>query len=463
MNNSTQTLSINQTSSTLYFKSDLKSFVQTDGGIVDRCNGRTEIVFKGIISASDVHICPHCGCVMHRHAISTQRIKHVPIGSSTSEICFERTRYKCSNHQCRRTLMQKAPFKADNHMITKELEVYVMSLLALGNYTLKEISRIVGLNQHTIKSIDLKRLKLMYTNDGVTLKKPEKQARFLAIDEFKLHDGHKYATHIIDLETGNVLWIAKGKKKAVVYDFIEFVGLEWMSKVEAVACDMNSDFEEAFREKCEHIDIVFDYFHIVKNFNEKVIAGVRKEEQQRLIAEGKLDEANALKHSKYLLCSNASTRKRKDEEASTGKVKHKGSPLFGTATIHSKGDNEERYQNLIKNNRKFLKIDLIKESLHDAFQQNDWRIMADRIDNVIALCNSEEDDKRFQWFSKLIINHYDGILCKAVHNITSGKIEGINNKIKRARRMSYGLPDDEYFFLKVMDLSRANTNKKAAT
>ena len=47
MNNSTQTLSINQTSSTLYFKTDLKSFVQTDGGIVDRCNGRTEIVFKG--------------------------------------------------------------------------------------------------------------------------------------------------------------------------------------------------------------------------------------------------------------------------------------------------------------------------------------------------------------------------------------------------------------------------------
>ncbi len=52
-----------------------------------------------------------------------------------------------------------------------------------------------------------------------------------------------------------------------------------MSKVEAVACDMNSDFEEAFREKCEHIDIVFDYFHIVKNFNEKVVAAVRKEEQ----------------------------------------------------------------------------------------------------------------------------------------------------------------------------------------
>ena len=40
------------------------------------------------------------------------------------------------------------------------------------------------------------------------------------IDEFKLHNGHRYATHIIDMETGHILWIAGGKKKQVVYDFI---------------------------------------------------------------------------------------------------------------------------------------------------------------------------------------------------------------------------------------------------
>ncbi len=59
----------------------------------------------------------------------------------------------------------------------------------------------------------------------------------------KLHDGYKFATHIIDMETGHILWIAHGKKKQVVYDFIEYVGLKWMSHVKAVARDMNSDFE----------------------------------------------------------------------------------------------------------------------------------------------------------------------------------------------------------------------------
>ena len=96
------------------------------------------------------------------------------------------------------------------------------------------------------------------------LKKPERQARILGIDEFLLHEGHQYATVIIDMDTGVILWIAKGKKKEVVYGFIEHVGLEWMSKVEAVSCDMNSDFIDAFQERCPHIKAVYDRFHGAK-------------------------------------------------------------------------------------------------------------------------------------------------------------------------------------------------------
>ncbi len=48
-----------------------------------------------------------------------------------------------------------------------------------------------------------------------------------------------------------------------------------MQGVQAVACDMNSDFEEAFLEKSRHITIVYDHFHIVKNFNDNVISAVR--------------------------------------------------------------------------------------------------------------------------------------------------------------------------------------------
>lgn len=56
-----------------------------------------------------------------------------------------------------------------------------------------------------MKEMDLQRLKDKYTVDGKTLIKPEKQARFLGVDEFKLHNGYKYASLLIDMESGHTL------------------------------------------------------------------------------------------------------------------------------------------------------------------------------------------------------------------------------------------------------------------
>ncbi|MFA7087276.1 MAG: transposase, partial [Aliarcobacter sp.] len=39
-------------------------------------------------------------------------------------------------------------------------------------------------------------------------------------------------------------------------------------------------------------------------------------------------------------------------------------------------------------------------------------------------------------------------------DISAGKIEGVNNRIKTLRRQGYGYPDDDYFFLKLFDASR---------
>ena len=63
-------------------------------------------------------------------------------------------------------------------------------------------------------------------------------------------------------------------------------------------------------------------------------------------------------------------------------------------------------------------------------------------------------DRHFAWFARLLESHMDGIRAHALHPVTSGKVEGTNNMIKTLRRKHYGLPDDEYLFLKIMDASR---------
>lgn len=80
-----------------------------------------------------------------------------------------------------------------------------------------------------------------------------------------------------------------------------------MRHVKSVACDMNSDYEEAFKDKYPEVRTIFD--HIVKNFNDKAVSEVRKDEQKRLIAEGNTEVAALLKGSKYILMTTAETRR----------------------------------------------------------------------------------------------------------------------------------------------------------
>lgn len=349
--------------------------------------------------------------------------------------------------------MQDVPFKTKHHRITQELYNYARDLLALGNYMNRQVGQITGLYENTVKTIDKRRLQEKYTIDGKKLIRPEHPARILGIDEFKLHDGHRYETHIVDMDNGHILWISYGKKKQVVYDFIEHVGLEWMDNVEAVACDMNSDFQEAFEEKCPHIQPVFDHFHIVKNFNDKVIGAVRKDEQKRLQEEGDVEAAKSLKRTKYILTSSRKTLQRKDTEANEGKVISKGNELFSKEEVRRRGGNMEKYEELLEQNQLLFATDLIKEKLVDAYKMDNEADMAESMSEFIDLCSSTKNS-HFAWFARMIENHFEGIIAHATYKITSGKVEGINNKIKTLRRQGYGYPDDEYFFLKLFDISR---------
>lgn len=141
-----------------------------------------------------------------------------------------------------------------------------------------------------------------------------------------------------------------------------------MKKVIAVACDMNSDFAEAFQEKCPHLKIVYDHFHIVKNFNEKVISPVRLDIVKELESQGKFDEARKFKKQKYLLCMSKETREKREKEAHEGKIIKKKSAIFKTPEVKRTRECERDYNILLlTQNKLLLTLDLIKDHLEYAF------------------------------------------------------------------------------------------------
>lgn len=423
-------------------------------------SGRINNILPGEYPLEGEHrICPKCEGRGHKHDSRETALLHLPSGSELNTVVFNRARLMCQ--ECGFTWMQSVPFKAENHFITTQLETYTYELLELG-LTLRMVAELTGLGRNTVKEIDKKRLENLYTHINEegrrVLLKPQRQTKAIAVDEFKLHEGHVYATIVIDLETGHILWLAHGKKKQALLDFIDHAGRAWFDTVEAVACDMNSDYQEVFESEFDHIRVVFDHFHIVKNFNDNVIAKVRKDEEARLKQEKRFEEAKLLKRSKYILCSGKETRMKRDEEAKSGKIVVHEGKLFPRMEKKAKGGMQERYSRLLEENALLASADIVKETLNQAYRSRDEKEMRGLVQNIIDSCN-ETENKHFIKFARLLENHFEGIVSHATLVYSSGKIEGTNNMIKTLRRQAYGYRDDEYFFLKLFDASRRPKGK----
>lgn len=144
-----------------------------------------------------------------------------------------------------------------------------------------------------------------------------------------------------------------------MYPFIELASDDWMKHVEAVAMDMNSNFQKVFQENCSWIQVVFDRFPIVKDFNDRAIAEIRKSEQIRLMKEGLDEEAALLNGSRKILCANRATLQKHDQEAREGKVCRKGSRIFQTTDCRYTHDDFEQRCGDIKTNKLLFPCGLI--------------------------------------------------------------------------------------------------------
>ena len=180
---------------------------------------------------------------------------------------------------------------------------------------------------------------------------------------------------------------------------------------------------------------------------------IRKDEQRRLAAEGNTRAAAALKKTKYILTSSKDTLRRKDEEAAEGNVISRGGALFPQPVVVRKSGYVQRYEELIRENQLFFTLDIIKDKLASAYKQTDEVAMAEEISDIMDLC-AVTQNKHLLWFRRILDEHFEGIIAHATFNISAGRIEGINNEIKTLRRKGYGYPDDDYFFLKLFDVSR---------
>jgi transposase len=242
----------------------------------------------------------------------------------------------------------------------------------------------------------------------------------IAMDEFAIQKGHRYATLVVDALCKRVLWIGRGRGRADIRPFFQLLGPQGCAGVKAVAMDMHAAFMEEVRAHCPQAQIVCDLFHVVARYGREVIDRVRVDEANRLRQDRRARAV--IKGSRWLLLRN---------------------PQNVTP-----GQDRIRLNELLRANKNLAVVYILKEDLkhlwdfhYPAAARRFWRewyerAIRSRISPLIK-------------FARNLRTNIEAVLAHCRWRLGTSFLEGINNKIKVIKRMAYGFRDDEYFFLKI--------------
>ena len=180
--------------------------------------------------------------------------------------------YRCT--KCRACFTEEVPFKYRGTRITRRAAGWVRELLR-GRLAIKAVQEITGIHWDTVHRIHKEMMEEALESRAEELRKAKYKPTRLAVDEFAIHKGHTYATCVMDLDTGEVIWAGKGRSKEDFKRFFEDMPEGYLSDVVAVAMDMNASYNILFTEKLPKAVIVYDRYHMQAQYSKEVLGAVR--------------------------------------------------------------------------------------------------------------------------------------------------------------------------------------------
>ena len=204
--------------------------------------------------------CPTCGgknTILKGGVV--RRFRGLPIGSRKVTLVFRVPRIKCRD--CNAVRQTPIEFADPRRSYIRSFAQYVLELAR--RMTIRDVALHLGVSWDVVKEIVKGDLQKRFSRPKL------KHLRQIAIDEISIGKGHRYLTVVLDLETGMVVHVGHGKGGDALLDFwkrLRRCGV----KIEAVASDMSPAYIQAVRDHLGHAVHVFDHFHVIKLFNEKL-------------------------------------------------------------------------------------------------------------------------------------------------------------------------------------------------
>ena len=87
----------------------------------------------------------------------------------------------------------------------------------------------------------------------------------LRVDETVSRRHRRFATHLVDLDTGAVIATVQGRSAAALLHALAAQGPEWLAQVEQVAIDPFTPYAKAIRHLLPHARLIVDKLHVQGN------------------------------------------------------------------------------------------------------------------------------------------------------------------------------------------------------
>jgi transposase len=341
----------------------------------------------------------------------TREFRCLPIGPKPVTLVLPVPRVACRD--CGVVRQVAVGFAEPRHRHTKSFARYVLELSRL--MTIKDVSHHLGISWDVVKDIQKQDLQRRFSRPKL------KHLRQIAIDEISIGKGHRYLTLVLDLESGAVVHVGEGKGGDALTAFWKRLRSSG-AKIDAVASDMSPAYIEAVLTNLPQATLVFDRFHVLKLFNDK-LSNFRRE-LYRETTDGLHKEV--LKGTRWLL-------------------------LKRPQNLDARRNEPARLEEALRLNQPLATAYYLKEDLAELWEQEDREAAQAFLMDWIIQAETSGIRMLIQ-FARTLRIHAQGILNYYDYPITTGTLEGTNNKIKTMKRQAYGFRDPEFLKLKILGI-----------
>ncbi len=342
-----------------------------------------------------------------------RRSRSLPISNRATAVVFPIPRVACRG--CGVVRRVGVPCADPRRSYTKSFERYALELSRC--MTILDVARHLGVSRDVIKDIQKRDLSHRYARPKL------KHPKGIAIDEVSVGKGHRYMTVVLDLESGAVVFVGDGKGGDALEPFRKRPR-RCRAKVEAVAMDMSPADRDAVATYLPKATIVFDHFHVIKLFNDK-LPDLRRSLYHQA------DEAHkeALKGSRWLL-------------------------LKAPRSLDPERDEAGRPEEALRLNKPPATAYDLEEDLRQFWDQP-GKTFAGAFLTAWVRRAEASGVPMLRQMAKTLEGHRAGLLAYYAYPISTGPLEGTNNKIKTMKRQAYGFRDHESFRLKILAIHEA--------